>query len=75
MAIFEDATKEFEIDQMKSEFVALASHQLKTPLTVLRAQVGHALMQTDLDTMRAVVTRATTGHASMLASIARRMAR
>lgn len=37
-------------------FVANASHQLKTPLTVLRAQVDHALLQTDLASMRAIVS-------------------
>jgi len=45
-----------QLSEAQVRFVANASHQLKTPLTVLRAQIGHALMQTDLPAMRAVVT-------------------
>lgn len=44
-----------ELSEAQARFVANASHQLKTPLTLLRAQIGHALMQTDLPAMRAVV--------------------
>ncbi len=34
--VVRDVTKEVEVDKAKSEFVSLASHQLKTPLTTVR---------------------------------------
>lgn len=40
-----DITKEKEVDQAKTEFVSLASHQLKNPLTVIRLYTNLILEQ------------------------------
>ena len=36
VVVFRDITREKEVDQMKADFISIASHQLKTPLTAVR---------------------------------------
>ena len=51
------AARQRHLFEAQARFVADASHQLKGPLTALRAQAEHAMRQTEVEAMRSVVAR------------------
>ncbi len=42
--VFRDVTKEVEVDRMKSEFISLVSHEMKTPMTSIKGYTDLILM-------------------------------
>jgi signal transduction histidine kinase len=44
VAVFRDFTREAELDRMKNDFVSIASHELRTPMTSIRGYLDLLLM-------------------------------
>lgn len=55
--VFRDITVENEIDRMKSEFISLASHQLRTPLSTVKTY-AHLLAESYMGELNAEQARA-----------------
>lgn len=62
-AINAHVKRQRQLSELQVRFVANASHQMKTPLTLLRAQIDHGLQQQSLPAMRGVLAQI---HASAL---------
>ena len=45
VAVFRDISREVEVDQLKSDFVATVSHELRTPMTSIRGYVQMMLLE------------------------------
>lgn len=45
VAVFRDVSRDVEIDQLKSDFVATVSHELRTPMTSIRGYVQMLLLE------------------------------
>lgn len=56
-AINAHVRRQRELSELQVRFVANASHQMKTPLTLLRAQIDHGLQQQTLPAMRGVLAQ------------------
>jgi PAS domain S-box-containing protein len=65
---FRDVTEEKRIDHMKSEFISLASHQLRTPLTAIGwyVELMHGEQQTLSQEQKDYLSQITDSHARMV---------
>lgn len=54
-ALKADIVKLRELDKMKSEFLMIASHNLRTPLTVMRGQIDNAQYAKSMDDLKKAI--------------------
>ena len=45
LAVFHDITERKRVEQLKDEFIGMVSHELKTPLTIVRGALGVAMTE------------------------------
>ena len=47
IAVFRDTTKERQTEQAKTDFLAIASHEMRTPLTIIKGKAERLIKKTD----------------------------
>ena len=73
--VCKDITKERTLDEQRSEFISVASHELRTPITIMEAALSAALLSRDkLDKQTLTVIEQAHRHCLFLASIVKDLA-
>jgi PAS domain S-box-containing protein len=68
--VCKDITKERSVEEQRSEFISVASHELRTPITIMEAALSAALLSKDkMDEQTRTVLEQAHTHCLFLASI------
>lgn len=75
IVVCKDITKERSLDEQRTEFIAVASHELRTPITIMEAALSAALLSRDkMDEQTVTVIEQAHTHCLFLAGIVKDLA-
>jgi signal transduction histidine kinase len=75
IVVCRDITKERSLDEQRNEFISVASHELRTPITIMEAALSTALIGKDkLDAQTGQLLEEAHRHSKYLASIVKDLA-
>jgi len=69
IVVCEDITRERSIDEQRSEFISVASHELRTPIAIMEAALSTAMSQKDLSPETRSLLEQSHSNAALLAGI------